>query len=45
MTIGSQVTTQHGHGVIVGKDLPDSSCWLWLVRLDDGRETYYSRRD
>jgi len=45
MKVGSQVTTQHGNGVIVGKDLPDASCWRWIVRLEDNRELCYFPRE
>jgi len=45
MTIGTRVYTQHGQGFIVGKETPGNGCHLWLVRLDDGRETYYFPRE
>ena len=43
--LGSRVTTTHGCGEIVGKDLPDCACWRWIVRLDDGRELCYFQRE
>ena len=32
--IGDRVKTQHGKGEIVGKDLPNSRFWRWVVRID-----------
>jgi len=36
MRPGDRVMTPHGPGTIVGKDLPESRAWRWVVLLDAG---------
>lgn len=40
LKIGSRVKTQHGAGEIVGKDLPESKFWRWIVRIDTPNEIH-----
>lgn len=40
MKIGDRVRTQHGIGVIVKKDMPESEIWRWVVRITEPFEKY-----
>jgi hypothetical protein len=41
MEIGSKVTTKHGSGVIIGKDLPESNdLWRWIVEINNAHPKY-----
>jgi hypothetical protein len=35
MKVGDRVKTPHGLGTIVGKDLPESRAWRWVVRIEE----------
>jgi hypothetical protein len=45
MHTGTKVKTPLGTGVIVGKDLPDSRAWRWIVELDDGKRLCFWDRE
>ena len=43
LKIGSAVQTIHGTGIIVGKDLPESRAWRWIVEIAGKRLCYFPR--
>ena len=38
MKIGDEVETEHGTGIIIGKDLPLSRVWRWVVKITTPKE-------
>ena len=40
LKIGSNVTVKHGNGIIVGKDLPDSIAWRWIVEIIEPNDNF-----
>ena len=40
MKVGDRVIVKQGDGIIVGKDMPDSRCPRWVVRVDNPGPDY-----
>ena len=38
MKKGDTVKTEHGTGVIIGKDMPESRAWRWIVKITEPGE-------